>query len=234
MNYTRGNYVQNNVHGDLLKGVIEDIVLRSEDNGTVAPVLHITVYWRNEEPVGPYPYETLAEGWEVIEPFPVPAYGGPELVDHTNQAPDPDQVQAQSEDSQLNPQSHSQEDEICKACGENHGPNPFTVEMMAVFDKLSASTNEDERGELLSKLGELFVSQTSPTDYRLPEEIHQMIFTIMELQAQCSSKIVSLGRLLARNIHNLREHQKVRSVMVMGIPLPRSESSSKKIPDKSN
>lgn len=89
--------------------------------------------------------------------------------------------------------------EQCPDCGRVHekGPSSAVIEL---YDRFKASTDEDEKTEVLLALAHATVVETSDSDIRSPEGLHDLIRELTEAQTKWHSLALRLGRLIVRDL----------------------------------
>jgi hypothetical protein len=94
---------------------------------------------------------------------------------------------------------------------------------------INASTNVEERHELLTELSDLYADYGDWTDSSLPEELHSLVEQHMRAKAKALSASLRLGRFLLKSATAFERRAQAANTelrIVLPIVAPKSNGSS--------
>lgn len=183
------------------EGVVQSIALGVTEAGP-APILRVLVDRTDGRVVEPHLHETTPALWDKV------------FSDGTTVPTQKDFLAGDAAGK-------------CPSCGEHHGTNPFTPEMISIYDRFTKSEDDQERFALLQELGSRFLDELDETDPELPEWAHDMVEEVEKARVKYEKRLLRVGRLVIRNLSEMgqttaiREH--LKGAVLIPIPIPGKE-----------
>lgn len=101
------------------------------------------------------------------------------------------------------------ERELCQKCGQLH-ERPFSDEVLALYQKVRAAKDEDERAVLILELVGEFVDGYDATDESGNEGLHDSIDEYIGTRVEHQQAAMRLGRGLLRGLHTYSRAERER------------------------
>lgn len=92
------------------------------------------------------------------------------------------------------------ERELCPHCGQIH-EKPFSERVLAIYEKIRGTSDEEERGALLMGLVTEFANDFDGTNEDVNDQLHDMVDDFVASRIEHQQITMRLGRAVLRGIH---------------------------------
>jgi hypothetical protein len=166
-----GNRVRSNEEFDPLphEGTVQSIAVGMSGQGPLA-ILRVLIDRKDGVEVPPHLHESPALHWGHVE-----------------------------EDGSVTSLGDSTPQPSCTSCGESHGQDYFTPEMIALHLHLQGAP-EYERPGIYIELAQRFMAQVTDLDVDMPNSIHKLVQKANDAEEHAERLVMKVARLVVRNL----------------------------------
>lgn len=193
-----GNRVRSNEEFDPLphEGTVQSIVIGMTGQGPLA-ILRVLIDRKNGVEVPPHLHESPVLHWDLM-----------------------------GEDGNVTSLlGASPQQPTCESCGESHGQDYFTPEMIALHLQMQGAPEHEQMGIYL-ELAHRFMAQVTDMDVELPDHIHKIVEKALDAEEQAERAIMKVARMVVRNLDERAKqiHGNAQMRRVFIVPLRKTET----------